>query len=52
VVRKIDFRIMVWACIMFCALEMDRANIRQAVTDNLLEELGMTTNGGCEQRQL
>jgi hypothetical protein len=30
---------------MFCALEMDRANIRQAVTDNLLEELGMSTNG-------
>lgn len=45
VVRKIDLRIMVWACIMFCALEMDRANIRQAVTDNLLEELNMTTNG-------
>ncbi|KAL1860489.1 hypothetical protein VTK73DRAFT_7290 [Phialemonium thermophilum] len=43
-VRKIDFRIMVWTCVMFCALEMDRANIRQAVTDNLLDELGMTTN--------
>lgn len=42
--RKIDLRIMIWACIMFCALEMDRANIRQAVTDNLLGELGMTTN--------
>lgn len=49
VVRKIDFRIMIWACIMFCALEMDRANIRQAVTDNLLGELGMTTNGACSQ---
>jgi len=35
---------MLWACIMFCALEMDRANIRQAVTDNLLPELGLTTN--------
>lgn len=44
-VRKIDLRIMLWACLMFCALEMDRANIRQAVTDNLLPELGLTTTG-------
>lgn len=45
VVRKTDLRIMLWACLMFCALEMDRANIRQAVTDNLLPELGLTTDG-------
>ena len=44
-VRKIDLRIMIWTCLMFCALEMDRANIRQAVTDNLLDDLGLTTNG-------
>ena len=43
--RKIDFKIMLWTCLMFCALEMDRANIRQAVTDNLLPELGLGTNG-------
>ncbi|KAK4208013.1 major facilitator superfamily domain-containing protein [Rhypophila decipiens] len=43
-VRKIDLKIMVWTCLMFCALEMDRANIRQAVTDNLLPELGLNTN--------
>ncbi|KAK0726823.1 major facilitator superfamily domain-containing protein [Lasiosphaeria miniovina] len=43
-VRKIDFRIMLWTCLMFCALEMDRANIKQAVTDDLLPELGLTTN--------
>ena len=47
-VAKVDFRIMLWACLMFCALEMDRANIRQAVTDNLLEDLGMTTSGECQ----
>jgi len=36
---------MLWTCVMFCALEMDRANIKQAVTDDLLPELGLTTNG-------
>ncbi|KAK3364565.1 major facilitator superfamily domain-containing protein [Lasiosphaeria hispida] len=43
-VRKVDMRIMLWTCLMFCALEMDRANIKQAVTDDLLPELGLTTN--------
>lgn len=36
---------MLWTCVMFCALETDRANIKQAVTDDLLPELGLTTNG-------
>ncbi len=45
--RKIDVRIMVWACLMFCALEMDRANIRQAVTDDLLPDLGLNLAGAC-----
>lgn len=44
-IRKIDWRIMVWACIMFMALELDRANIGQALTDNFLPELKMNTNG-------
>ncbi|KAH9929763.1 MFS general substrate transporter [Fomitopsis serialis] len=43
-VRKIDWLIMVWAWLMFFALDLDRANISQANTDNFLPDLGMTTN--------
>ena len=42
--RKIDLYIMIWAWIMFFALDLDRANISQANTDNFLKDLGMTTN--------
>lgn len=44
-IRKIDFKIMLFAAIMFMALDLDRSNIAQALTDNFLEDLGMTTNG-------
>ncbi|PQE23609.1 phthalate transporter protein [Rutstroemia sp. NJR-2017a BVV2] len=43
-IRKIDVRIMVWACIMFMALELDRSNIGQALTDKFLPDLHMNTN--------
>ncbi|CAE6508875.1 unnamed protein product [Rhizoctonia solani] len=43
-VRKVDWRIMLWACIMFFCLDLDRSNISQANTDNFLGDLGLTTN--------
>ncbi|RDL40692.1 MFS general substrate transporter [Venustampulla echinocandica] len=43
-IRKIDLKIMIWACVMFMALELDRANIKQALTDNFLKDLHMNTN--------
>ncbi|OQD81428.1 hypothetical protein PENANT_c027G07684 [Penicillium antarcticum] len=43
-IRKIDVRIMIWTCLMFMALELDRSNLQQALTDDMLPELHMTTN--------
>lgn len=33
----IDYRICSWVCLMFFALQLDRGNISQALSDNLLD---------------
>ncbi|KLU87132.1 hypothetical protein MAPG_06136 [Magnaporthiopsis poae ATCC 64411] len=44
VIRKMDVRIMLWTCVMLFTLEMDRGNLGSAVSDDLLTDLGLTTN--------
>jgi MFS family permease len=41
---QIDLRIWTWVCLMFFALQLDRGNISQALSDNMLDDLGLNTN--------
>ncbi|KAL7422104.1 hypothetical protein Q5752_002747 [Cryptotrichosporon argae] len=43
-VRKLDVRVAAVACLCFVALQLDRGNISNALTDNFLVDLGMTTD--------
>ncbi|KAK0192088.1 allantoate permease [Armillaria mellea] len=43
-VRRIDWKVMLWAAISFSALNLDRNNLTQANTDNFLPDLGLTTD--------
>lgn len=36
---------MLYQCTMFFALQVDRGNLSQAVSDNMFDQLGLTTNG-------
>ena len=35
---QIDYKICSWVCFMFFALQLDRGNISQALSDNMLSE--------------
>lgn len=54
VVRKTDFALLSWLCLMFFGLQLDRGNNGNATADNLLDDLGMTSddynNGMCFSR--
>ncbi|GFF33602.1 uncharacterized transporter YIL166C [Aspergillus lentulus] len=43
-ITKIDLRVCTFACVTFFALQLDRGNIVQALSDNMLGDLGMNTN--------
>lgn len=51
IVRKLDWHVCTWACMMFFALNVDRKNLSQAVSDNMLDQLNLTTDqydfGAC-----
>lgn len=40
----LEWKVCLWACIMFMALQIDRGNLQQALADNLLNDLGLSTN--------
>lgn len=44
VVRKCDMYLLSWLCVMFFALQLDRGNLGNATADNLLDDLGLTTD--------
>ncbi|OAA55887.1 Major facilitator superfamily domain, general substrate transporter [Niveomyces insectorum RCEF 264] len=43
-VRRLDWRITGWCCLMFFAMQLDRGNVSQALADNMLDDLDLTTN--------
>lgn len=42
--RKSDLRIFAWILVMFFALNIDRGNLSNAVADNLLDDVALSTN--------
>lgn len=44
VVRKLNYRVALAACLLFVGLQIDRGNLQQAISDNMLNDLALTTN--------
>ncbi|KAL0059372.1 hypothetical protein AAF712_013883 [Marasmius tenuissimus] len=44
VVRKTDLYLLSWICVMFFGLQLDRGNLSNALADNLLVDLGLTSD--------
>lgn len=44
VLRKTDLYLLTWLCFMFFGLQLDRGNNSNATADNLLADLGMTSD--------
>lgn len=44
VVAKLDAKIAFFACVLFVGLQIDRGNLQQAIADDLLTDLGLTTD--------
>ncbi|KAI9929638.1 hypothetical protein ASPWEDRAFT_28509 [Aspergillus wentii DTO 134E9] len=42
--RKLDWRVMVWVWVMFSSLDLVRRNINRAISDNMLDDLNLSTN--------
>ncbi|KAI0264759.1 allantoate permease [Gloeopeniophorella convolvens] len=43
-IRKIDWKVMLWAAVSFSALNLDRGNLSQANSDNFLGDLHLSTD--------
>jgi len=43
-VRKTDLLLMTWLCVMFFGLQLDRGNLANALADDFLDDLGLTTD--------
>ncbi|KAI1344198.1 major facilitator superfamily domain-containing protein [Xylariaceae sp. FL0016] len=44
VVRKTDLYLLIWLCVMFFGLQLDRGNLSNALADSLLTDLGLTSD--------